>query len=144
MQNESGGEDRQTPLPGMEKGEPTEYLLTVEDAGLEYAVIVEAMTKQEARDTFDEEYTFFELGIYIDPDAFGVDEDDDDWTHEALFARTAENAREIALNREQKYIEVYDTEPLPSDTTIVSVDPVESITGSRVRQAKRDVEVVPR
>jgi hypothetical protein len=133
---------KQSPLPGTELGTEREWIVTFEDCGLEDMVLVEAMTRREARETFNEEFELFDIGVHIDPDAFGVDDDDDDWTWENIYARSRSDAKEIALQRDRKYQSVYEVSDLGNTATVTSVDRFEDVDGWKPSRAKREAEVV--
>ncbi|SIS06108.1 hypothetical protein [Natronorubrum daqingense] len=128
-------ECEQAPLPGLEPGKPTEWLVTVTDAGLEYAVLVEAMSRNEARETFKSEFEMFELG---------VEDDEFDWDHETVFARTEENAEQIALAREREYMRVYDSSNLGNTATVEAVVEASEADGWATRRARREADEVDR
>ncbi|ELY37738.1 hypothetical protein [Natronorubrum tibetense] len=70
-------ESKQGALPGFEPGEPKQWIITAMETGLEYHILVEAMSRTEARETFESEFEMCELG---------VEDDEFDHNHESLFA----------------------------------------------------------
>jgi hypothetical protein len=131
--NDEPTDPDQAALPGLEIGTERAWILTVECDGLTYTVLIEAMTKVEAAETFREEFDEYEVG---------VEDDDFDWDDEIVWARSREDAEEIALERDRDYMRTYQAPCLGNTATVREVEPADTVDGSDVRQAKRDVKVV--
>ncbi|WP_440767590.1 hypothetical protein [Natronorubrum sp. DTA7] len=131
----SEANSKQGALPGLEPGEPEQWIITAIDAGLEYHILVEAMSRTEARETFESEFEMYELG---------VEDDEFDWDHETVFARSQDNAEAIVLERDRDYMRVYDWSCLGNTADIESVDRADDVDGWKKRRATSDAEVVDR
>lgn len=126
-------ESQQGALPGLEPGEPDEWVVTVTDGGLEYTVLIEAMTRRQAREDFEEEFYCFEVG---------VEDDEFDFDHEVVYARSQDDAEEIALARDRDYMRTYQAPNLGQDADVLSVDRSSEVNGREERRAKRDAEAI--
>lgn len=129
----SESQSHQAALPGLEPGTTDEWIVTVTDGGLEYTVLIEAMTRREARETFSEEFYCFEVG---------VEDEDFDFDHEVVYARSQEDAEKIALSREREYMRTYQAPNLGQDADVLSVDRPSQVHGRIKRRTKRDAEAI--
>jgi len=126
-------EVKQFALPGMELGTPSDWILTIKEHGITYNVLVEAMTKKEATRIFQSEFALYEMS---------VEDEDFDWDSELVWARSLEDAEQIALDRKHEYMNVTDSWSCGNNSTVISVDPKENVDGWKVRRAKRERKLV--
>ena len=110
-----------------------EFVFTVEDAGLTYAVVVPGESYADAERRFEDECDFYEVS---------VEDHDFEWDHEAVWATSEENAREIALERDRDWARVTEAPNLGNDADVTDVTPLSKASGIRVRKAVRDAKVV--
>lgn len=123
----------QSALPGMDVGTEQPWVLTIECDGLTYTVVIDAMTKADAAETFNAEFEEYEVG---------VEDGDFEWDHETVWARSQADAEEIALERDREYMRTYQAPCLGNRATVVSTEPFDAVDGSKVRRAKSEADLV--
>lgn len=119
-------------LPGLDVVTERKWIVTVRDHGLARKVLVNALSKREARETFLDEFDLYEIG---------VEDDEFDWDHEVVYARSADDAERIALARDRDYMRTYDTVCLGVGE-VVAVDRADAVDGWKERRAQREAELV--
>lgn len=109
------------------------YALNVQNRRrtVDQLVIVEAETADDARETFKDEFSAFEVGITTLPY--------DGETTEVVFSRTEEAAVKIAVGRKGEYSDVHRfVEDYDTELEVVDVTPADEVDGWEVEWAEDD------
>lgn len=137
MSDAESSQSKQTALPGLDEPDAKPFVVSVTDRGagmIDYHVLIEAMTRSEAEEIFNEEFQLYEVGVY---------DEDWEWEHEGCFARSNGHAKRITLARDRDYMKVYEVSPLGNDARVDSIEPLEDVENTRhVRQAKSEANKV--